>query len=475
MRFIFVFAAAIVLSHAVFAGGEDKKYSRGDFRNYFGLAWASSPEEILQYCQNVGHTHVMYKYGMEKDPRSNGITFYIETPEYSVYRRVVDLRKKYSPKEIESWESICAVAFPDKPFPRNMATGWFFDRYNVSLQLDMQQKKVHEIVTDRILDLVGKIVEKNPRFKFGGYSWDVPQPYGDFNQFVDKPGHFNRQTTLKHWTGYDGTPERPGIKHDYGTYFEGYFEFYRLLMEKTRAKYPGAKFIVEPYNIYNNWIRYFESDFMKSKGAGAKKYMADFIWSESGGLSFVNDANIFKSGQYSKCDIGNSSPSIFKEADMRAVAGAAAAVGSWTAFFGRYGGYDNAPYARSIRDIPARIKLGKLVPVWENLNNTPLSKRNFVGGIYKSPTAYMSEDAYWAIQPEKDRMVFVFITERGAVEVPDGWEIEKIYHLDGLFGECGAVPKGILKVDGNSIRPGGPYLSNWAFSAKLKKSENAKK
>ena len=120
------------------------------------------------------------------------------------------------------------------------------------------------------MERVEKIRKRNPKFKFGGFTWDVPQPHGDFNAFVEKSGHFNRQTTLAHWTGFDGTPERAGIKHDYPTYLEGYFEFFRSLMERTRAVNPNAKFIVEPYDIYGNWLKYFEGGFIKSKGADAK-------------------------------------------------------------------------------------------------------------------------------------------------------------------------------------------------------------
>lgn len=467
-----IFCFAAVFAASLFAA-QEKKYDSSDFRNYCGLAWGTDARELLQYCKNVGHTNVMYKSGMENLPLASGMTFFIETPEYGAYRRTIDLRKKYSPSEIEHWESLCAVAFPDKPFPQNMATGWYFNRYEVSLQLDMQQKKVHEAIIGRILGQVAEIRKRNPAFKFGGFTWDVPQPHGDFNAFVEKGGHFNRQTTLAHWTGFDGTPERAGIRHDYPTYFEGYFEFFRSLMERARAVNPNAKFIVEPYDIYGNWLKYFGGDFIKSKGADAKKYAADFIWSEGSSTAFATDKRVSAAG-YTCADVGNSSPSIFSEPEMRNVAALAATCGSWTSFFGRYGGYNTAPRAVSIRDIPARIKLGKLVPVWENLNNTPLEMRKYENGIYKSPTAYMSPDVYWAVQPERGRIVFVFITERGEVEIPDGWEIESLHHLDGLFGENGKVPKGILKVENGKIKPSAEYLANWAFSAKLKRKKPLK-
>lgn len=141
---------------------DTQKYAPEDFRNYFGLAWNSTPTEILQYCKNVGHTCVMYKEGMERNPLSDGMTFVIETPEYAAYRRTIDLSKKYTKEEIAKIESLCAVAFPEKPFPQNMATGWFFNKNQVSMQLDMQQKAVHDIIIKRIFERVEKSKSATP-------------------------------------------------------------------------------------------------------------------------------------------------------------------------------------------------------------------------------------------------------------------------------------------------------------------------
>lgn len=462
---LFAFAAAIANA------SENRTANAPDScGNFFGLAWGqSSPREMLRYCENVGHRHVMYKGGMENEKLADDIFFYIESPEYWTYRRGFDFEKTYSQKQIDEWEKMCVVVYPEKPFPHNMATGWFFSKTRTGFQLDMQQKRVHEIAIDRIMKNVKRITAKNPKLKFGGFCWDVPQPYGDFNYYNEKSKSLNRQTTLKHWTGKDSSPERDGIRHDYPTYFEGYFEFYRSLMKAARKENPQAKFIVEPYNIYGDWIKYFESDFMKSKGEKAKEYMADFIWQEGSSCAFASDARIFKNSVVSRDAVGNSSSSVFVERESRKVSASAAANGSWTAFFGRYGGYNIAPRAATIRDVPARIKLAKLVPVWENINNTPLSQRRYDGEVYGSPTAFMSGDVYWAIQPQKNRIIFIFITERGEVKIPDGWKIEKVSHLDGIFSECGTVDDNVLKISGNSIKPDGGYLSNWAFSAKLKK------
>lgn len=197
--------------------------------------------------------------------------------------------------------------------------------------------------------------------------------------------------------------------------------------------------------------------------------MPDFIWAEGRGTAFVNDARIFKSGLFTKRDVGNSCPAEFAEQKVRATASAAAKAGAWTAFFGRYGGYNTAPHAKSIRDIAARVKLAKLIPVWENLNNTPLSERNLENGVYQSPTAHMSADAYSAVRPQGDGMFFVFITDNGSVKIPQGKKLDKVVYLDGIFGECGVVPNGILKNADGAIYPITGGLAGQAFFAKFKR------
>lgn len=97
----------------------------------------------------------------------------------------------------------------------------------------------------------------------------------------------------------------------------------------------------------------------------------------------------------------------------------------------------NRQYAdfKSIRDVPARIKLVKALPVWENLNNTPLSERKWDGTVYESPTAGISRDVVYAMQPKTNKLFFVFNTPDGKVKVPNGYSVSRIYFTDGLFRE----------------------------------------
>lgn len=44
-------------------------YELSDYRNFFGMGWsADSNSDLLAYARQMGYTHMMYKYGMEKNP-----------------------------------------------------------------------------------------------------------------------------------------------------------------------------------------------------------------------------------------------------------------------------------------------------------------------------------------------------------------------------------------------------------------------
>ena len=253
-------------------------YSMDDYRNFFGLCWISSVDETLRYAKQMGYRHVYYKGGMEKHPLSKGMFFVMESPEYSVYRRTIDISKKYPPEVIREWETTCSLISLDKPFPQNMATGWFVPPHHFTATLDLQQEKVIEDITNKIIEKVKKIQMANLDFKFSGFAWDVPQPQGDFwSEHKTKKMDNGSQVTLAYWTGKDASVKHPDVTHEYATYSEGHFEFYHRLFEKARKINPDAKWIVEPYSVYNDWMRYMDWDFMKSKGDKRAEYMPDLI------------------------------------------------------------------------------------------------------------------------------------------------------------------------------------------------------
>lgn len=411
-------------------------YSMDDYRNFFGLCWISSVDETLRYAKQMGYRHVYYKDGMEKHPLSKGMFFVMESPEYSVYRRTIDISKKYPPEVIREWETTCSLISLDKPFPQNMATGWFVPPHHFTATLDLQQEKVIEDITNKIIEKVKKIQMANLDFKFSGFAWDVPQPQGDFwSEHKTKKMDNGSQVTLAYWTGKDASVKHPDVTHEYATYSEGHFEFYRRLFEKARKINPDAKWIVEPYSVYNDWMRYMDWDFMKSKGDKRAEYMPDLICSEGNGTEFVDNPKNFENGLLDKTRVASTTPNVFDDETLRKIAGAAASNGAWTGWFGRPGGTGNNPSYRTIKDIPARMKLNRAVAVWENLNGTPISKRKWDGKTYSSPTAFMDKNGLGALQPQTQKFFFVFNSDKAKVPIPAGYAITAIYFTDGLFKE----------------------------------------
>ena len=74
---------------------ESLKYDLSDYRNFFGICWSSDTNsDVLDYARQMGHTHVVYRSGMEKLPQAKGMSFFIEDPEFGARLRMMDYDKK---------------------------------------------------------------------------------------------------------------------------------------------------------------------------------------------------------------------------------------------------------------------------------------------------------------------------------------------------------------------------------------------
>lgn len=134
---------------------------------------------------------------------------------------------------------------------------------------------------------------------------------------------------------------------------------------------PDFKLIAEPYGIYENWIGTVPPELAeKMERLGRGGYKFDFLMQEKSGDAFVSDPRVAGAG-YGPDRVASSTPNISDTERMLAESSAAAARGAWTMWYGRAGGTINAPNYKFIREIPARLKLLKAVPTWENLNGTP--------------------------------------------------------------------------------------------------------
>jgi len=443
------------LAFFIFTKAYSQKMINGhpDYRNFYGISWRGTPHENLAYAKQMKYDYVFYQPGMEKNPLSNGLYFYIETPEYFIYNRALDISKSYTKKQIDFFEKTFALINNQQPFPDNIAKGWVFNDHTFTPILDFQQERVISWAVDSILNFAARIEKANPSFHFGGFAWDVPQPAGDF--WKDK-----RQVTLKAWTGGDYGAEYQGVVHEYNTYSNGHIAFYNLLFKKARIKYPYFRTIIEPYKVYDEWFGPIKDS------PDAKEIMPDIVCEEGPGTEFIDDIRIYKTGLVKKSNMASTTPNKFSEADNRMLAAKAATNGALFTWFGRFGGTGDMSNFKSITEVPPRLKLIRVLTEWENLNLTPLENRSWDGKVYSSNNAFASSDLIWALQPNTRKIFFVFLTQNGKLIIPAGKRIVSISRTDNLFTESEDGRKD-LSFHGNIIESKDTTSLNKGYILKL--------
>ena len=412
-----------------------------DYRNYYGIAWRGTAHENLQYARQMKHDYVFYQAGMENDTLSNGLYFYMESPEYRVYSRSITTTASYTSAQKTFFQTHYSLKSAVDSFPNNIATGWFFSSTNFTPILDFQQQSVITYAVDSIMNIVQGIESRNPNFHFGGMAWDVPNLPGDF---WSAPG--GSQITLSYWTGGDYGAIYPGTTHNYGTYTAGHVEFYRQLYERLRTDYPDAKFLMEPSNLYTGWVNVINNT------PGAADIMPDMLSQEGSGLEFATDSLIFASGLITRDRVGSSTPNKFGEADNRLIAARAAINGSWYNWFGRFGGSGDMPNYTSITEVPGRLKLIRVLPCWENVNETPLTGRSWNGTTYESATAFADPKTISVIQPGTSKLFVIFHASDGEAPIPTGYTIGGVQKTNSLLIENGDGSADLL-ISGGKIKP----------------------
>jgi hypothetical protein len=413
-----------------------------DYRNFYGIVWVGDNDENLAYAKQMGYDYVFYHYGMSTHANSDSLRFYFETPQYDCYLREIDRSYPFTADEKEELSRFVALKDASLPFPENMARGWFSTPAFFSVEPDLQQQRVIDFLVDSILNRAAELERKERGFEFGGYAWDVPQLYGDFWDTIQTSG--GDQVTLAYWTGYDGGDKHPDVTHEYKTYSDGHAAFYKTLWKRTRERFPNARFIVEPWHPYDDYLKHIENR------PDAKELVPDLIVHEQGSIEFAVNKDVLKSGLVDYSKLGCTSPNIFTEADNRQVAGVAASKGSTFGWFGRFGGTGDMPEYTSVRDVPARLKLVRMIPNWDNMHQTPLEKRNWDGNVYSSPQSYISEHVIYSVQPRTNKLFVVFLTAPASVEIPDSYVSASVYQTDNLFIET-SITTTAIRIRGNTM------------------------
>ena len=357
---------------------------------------------------------------MENDSLSHGLYFYIESPEYRIYNRIINTQKKYSAADRNFYNQYCTVVKPDELFPANLATGWFFNDSCFSAELDLSKSKVRSWSIKNILNFIQEIKKRNSSFKFAGLAWDVPQLSGDFWSTNQKRG--GRQVNLSFWS-----------EDLANNYKKGRREYYRELFKEMRNAYPNAKVIMEPSNIYNDWLKDLKKEDVN--------IMPDILSQESKTLDFLTDKRIIESDLIRKDQFSFSCPSLGLMDENLLIAGQLAVKGIWFNWFGRFGGTGTMPNYKNVWEVPSFFRLIRAFTNWENLNKTSLSKRKFENGVYTSPTAFFSKDILWGVRPDTKNVYCVFLTTQGFVPLKGNLLKVHIYQTDSLMGKKQEITK----------------------------------
>lgn len=147
----------------------------------------------------------------------------------------------------------------------------------------------------------------------------------------------------------------------------------------------------------------------------------------------------------------STAPALFTDSINRVHAAKAAINKAWFNWFGRFGGTGEMPSYKSIVDVPARLKLIRVLANWENINNTAESERKWDGAVYQNPTAYVNSKIISIIQSKTGKIFFVPLKIDAEIQLPKDKKIKAIYRTDKLFCET-EDGKADFKITKNSMK-----------------------
>jgi hypothetical protein len=103
-------------------------------------------------------------------------------------------------------------------------------------------------------------------------------------------------------------------------------------------------------------------------------------------------------------------------------------------FFGRFGGTDTAIAYKNIQEVPARLKLIRIISSWENLNHIPTNQRiwnkDFL--VYQSTASYADMGIIETTNPLNKR-IYAVVLEEGYGIKTFGKDVLKIYETNDFF------------------------------------------
>lgn len=444
------------------------------WKNFYTIVWKGTPDEQIKYAKQMGYDYIApigggsnrTKYA--NNSNRDGLKFYLSNPETLQYlvpviwNKDVNTATNYSQAQIDYFNNKMAWKSLDA-FPNNLASGWFTEnslgtKYQV--HWDLQQQAVIDYVVEQIVSLAKSYESTDPSFAFGGYIVDVPHLTGDFAIYNEAISNFdNTYVSLSYWTGSDSTLVHSGITHEYATYSEGMAAYYKRLNTRLKQEWPDSKAIYEPYRLYSTgdadeWV------YQTKDRADKDELTPDMLSQESSGTTlatavteFVDDANIFNSGvNITKDRVGITEPNAVKEEMNRLFAAKAGINGAWYDWYGRFGNTGDMPDFNSITEVYPRLKLIRLIPNWDNLNNIPLVGRSWDGSVYQSVKdgklqSYISSDLMYSRHWKTGKIFTVFNTLNGILKLNPNEAITSIQCVDGFFIESGDCTSDFITTD----------------------------
>src|SRR3990167_6091184 len=348
------------------------------------------------------------------------------------------------------------------PFPNNMASGPFSSSTIFVAMWDFQQQAIIDEVVEKCMtlfhsyeDAVGPTSVAYP-FTFAGYMIDEPKLIGDFYRWSTNTNS-DVPTDLTYWTGKNSSLIHGTITHEYATYSEGMAAFYKKLNTRMKEDFPDAKWILQPWRIYNatGFGTWAEWVYQISGRSDKDQLTPDMLSQEEPSTLFVDDNNIYNSGMnITKDMVGISQVSQSAEYENRLYNAKAAINGGWSNWFGLFGQGKNTPYFNTITDVYPRLKLVRCIPNWDNLNNVPVGdgiSRTWDGSVYQSTKSYISSDVMYSRHPKTGKLFAVFNTTNGVIKLNTGESVTSVKRTDGYFIET-TDGSADVTISGNEIR-----------------------
>ena len=390
------------------------------------------------------------------NPDSAGLKFYDIGAHLRAMRAIsginthnITIGGSYTQAQIDFYNQNMAWKSTDA-FPNNLAPSSWSGSTKFAPVWDFQQQAVIDKVVEKEIELFRTFESTSLPFTFAGYMKDETRLMGSFYTW-DSGQNKEVAARLSQWTGTDSGLVHGTITHEYATFDEGMVAYYKKLNSRMKQEFPNAKWILEPYRIYNS-VGVYSEEWIKSikDRADKNELIPDMLFQEALGTEFVDDTNIYNSGvSVTKDMVGSTQPNSVGEDKNRLYAAKAGINGAWYNWFGRFGGTGDMPRFNEITEVYPRLKLIRLIPNWDNLRNIPLSQRNWNNSatdpIYSSkknttdpnPTSYFDSHVMYSRQWKNNKLFAVFNDATTPIKLNPNETITSIQCVDGYFIESG--------------------------------------